>query len=146
MSVKDNVIAHIRDYKTSADIWTKIKNLYETQNTSRVLALKSKLFSMRMDEREPATTFVARIKDVKDEMGAIGVSDEDLVAITMNGMCDNFQTFITGVSAREKASTFDDLTEILQQEEEWRQNLNPQSDDLALMAKRQSSKGKQSPQ
>ena len=148
MSVKDNVIVHIRDCKTSADIWTKIKSLYETQNTSRVLALKSKLFSMRMDERETATAFVVLIKDVKDRLGAIKVTvpDEDLVAITMNRMRDEFQTFITGLSAREKAPTFDDLTGILQQEEERRQNLNPQSDDLALMAKRRSSKGRQSQQ
>lgn len=148
MSVKDNVIAHIRDCKSSAEIWTKIKNLYETHNTNRVLALKSKLFSMRMDERESATAFVARIKDVKDGLGAIGVAvaDEDLVAITMNGMRDDFQTFITGVSAREKAPSFDDLTTILQQEEDRRQNLNlnPQSDDLALVAKRRLSKGRQS--
>lgn len=140
MFVKDNVIAHITDCKTSADISTKIKNLYETQNTSRVLALKRNLFSMRMDESESATAFVARIKDVKDGLGAIGVvvSDEDLVAITMNRMHDDFQTFITTVLAREKAPTFDDLNAILQQEEEWRQNLNsnPQNDDLSLMAKR----------
>lgn len=71
MSVKDNVIAHIRDCKTSADIWTKIKSLYETQNANRVLALKSKLFSMRMDKRESATAFVTRIKDVKDGLGPL---------------------------------------------------------------------------
>eukprot|EP00253_Pinus_taeda_P004307 PITA_04307 len=150
MSVKDNVIAHIRDCKSSAEIWTKIKNLYETHNTNRVLALKSKLFSMRMDERESATAFVARIKDVKDGLGAIGVAvvDEDLVAITVNGMRDDFQTFITGVLVREKAPSFDDLTAILQQEEDRRQNLNlnPQSDDLALVAKRRLSKGRQSQQ
>ena len=103
---------------------------------------------MRMDERESATAFVARIKDVKDGLVAIqvAVADEDLVAITMNGVRDDFQTFITRVSAREKTTTFDDLTPILQQEEERRQNLNlnPQSDDLALMAKRRLSKGKQS--
>lgn len=46
------------------------------------------------------------------------MDDEDLVAITMNGMHDDFQTFITGVSTREKTPTFDDLTAILQQEEE----------------------------
>eukprot|EP00253_Pinus_taeda_P009124 PITA_09124 len=150
MSVKDNVIAHIRDCKSSAEIWMKIKNLYETQNTNRVLALKRKLFSMRMDEMEYATAFVARIKDVKEGLGAIGVAvpDEDLVAITMNGMRDDFQTFITGVSARENAPTFDDLTAILQQEEDRRQNLNlnPQSDDLALVEKRRLSKGRQAQQ
>jgi len=30
MSVKDNIIPHIRDCKSAADIWTTIKNLYET--------------------------------------------------------------------------------------------------------------------
>ncbi len=29
MSVKDNVIPHIRDYKSATDIWTTIKNLYQ---------------------------------------------------------------------------------------------------------------------
>ena len=30
MSIKDNIIPHIRDSKSAADIWTTIKNLYET--------------------------------------------------------------------------------------------------------------------
>ena len=59
------------------------------------MALKSKLFSMRMDERETATAFVARINDVKDGLGAIGetVSDSDLVSITLSGMV-NFKCFL----------------------------------------------------
>eukprot|EP00253_Pinus_taeda_P010156 PITA_10156 len=145
MSVKDSIIPHIRDCKTSAEIWTTIKNLYQTQNTSEIMALKSKLFSMRMDERETAAAFVVRIKDVKDGLGDIAevVSDSDLVSITLSGMRDEFQMFITRLAAREKAPTFEDLTGFLLQEEERRQNLNPQSDDLVLMAKRRSFRGKQ---
>eukprot|EP00253_Pinus_taeda_P014991 PITA_14991 len=135
MSVKDSVFLHIREYKMSSEIWTTIKNLYQTQNTSRIMVLKRKLFSMRMDERETPTAFVARIKDVKDKLADIGeaVFDSDLVSITLSGMRDEFQIFITGLVAREKAPTFEDLTGILLQEEEQWQNLNPQSDDLALM-------------
>lgn len=86
---------------------------------------------------ETATTFVARIKDVKDGLGAIGetMSDSDLVSITLSRMHDEFQMFVTGLAAREKAPTFEDLTGILLQEEERRQNQNPQNDDLALMEK-----------
>eukprot|EP00253_Pinus_taeda_P024107 PITA_24107 len=145
MSMKDNIIPHIRDCKMSAEIWTTIKNMYQAENTSRIMALKSKLFSMRMDESDTIAAFVARIKDVKDGLGDIKevVSDSDLVSITLNGMRDEFQMFITGLAAMEKAPTFEDLTRILLQEEERRQNLNPQSDDLALMAKRRSFRGKQ---
>lgn len=30
MSVKDNITPHIKDCKSAADIWTTVKNLYET--------------------------------------------------------------------------------------------------------------------
>jgi len=145
MFVKDSIIPHIRDSKTAADIWTTIKNLYETQNTNRVLALKGKLFALRMDENESVAGFMARVKDLSDKLGAIGekVSDSDLVTLTLNRMTDEYQTFISGLAAREKAPSFDELTAILLQEEERRQNLKTQSNDLALMAKRRQYRGKQ---
>eukprot|EP00253_Pinus_taeda_P022914 PITA_22914 len=61
---------------------------------------------------------------------------------------DNVIAHIRDFSAREKAPSFDDLTAILHQEEDRRQNLNlnPQSDDLALVEKRRLSKGRQSQQ
>ena len=144
MSVKDNIIPHIRDCKSATDIWTMIKNLYQKQNTNRVLSLKGKLFAMKMEENESAAGFIARVKDLKDRLGDIGekVSDSDLVTITLNGMTDEYQMFITGLAAREKAPTFEELTGILLQEEERRQNLKSQSNELALMAKRRQYRGK----
>ena len=145
MSIKDNIIPHIRDYKSATDIWTTIKNMYETQNINRVLALKGKLFALKMDENESVGGFMARVKDLKDKLGSNGekVSDSDLVTLTLNRMTDEYQTFISGLSAREKAPSFDDLTAILLQEEEQQQNLKTESNDLALMAKRRQYRGKQ---
>ena len=92
MSVKDNVIPHIRDYKSAADIWTTIKNLYQTQNSNRVLSLKGKLFALKMEENESAPRFITRVKELKDKLGDIGekVSDSDLVMITLNGITDEY--------------------------------------------------------
>jgi hypothetical protein len=49
--------------------------------------------------------FISRIKELKNKLGDIGetVSNTDLVMITMNGMTDDYQMFITGLNAREKA-------------------------------------------
>eukprot|EP00253_Pinus_taeda_P036376 PITA_36376 len=145
MFVKDNIIPHIRDCKSAADIWDTLKGLYETQNSNRVLALKGKLFALKMGENESVGGFMARVKDLKDQLGAIGekVSDSDLVTLTLNRMTDEYQTFISALSAREKAPLFDELTAILLQEEEKRQNLKTQGNDLALMAKRRQHRGKQ---
>eukprot|EP00253_Pinus_taeda_P003869 PITA_03869 len=77
-------------------------------------------------------SIILHIRDyVKDGLGDIGevVSDSDLVSITLSGIHDEFQIFVTRFVAREKAPTFENLTGILLQEEERRKNLNPQSDD-----------------
>eukprot|EP00253_Pinus_taeda_P010577 PITA_10577 len=102
MFIKDNIIPHIRDSKSATDLWTTIKNLYETQNKNRVLSLKEKLFALKMDDNESVGGFMARVKDLRDKLGAIG-----------------------------------------EKEEERRQNLKTQSNDLALMAKRRQYRGKQ---
>ena len=52
-------------------------------------------------------------------------------------MLSKYQVFITSIAAWEKVPSFDDLTGILMQEEERRENVEKRqhSMDLALMAK-----------
>ena len=52
---------------------------------------------MRMEENESAARFIARVKDLKDRLGDIEekVFNSDLVTITLNGMKDEYQMFIT---------------------------------------------------
>eukprot|EP00253_Pinus_taeda_P018031 PITA_18031 len=148
MTVKDNIIPHIRECKTSKETWDTLKNLYETKTTNKILYLKSKLLSIKMEENESVSDFISRIKDLKDKLGDIGesVSSTDLVTVTLSGMLDEYQMFITGLSAIEKAPTFDELAGILMQEEERRRSIkkNSPNSNLALMAKgKKSFKGKQ---
>ena len=85
---------------------------------------------------------------MKDKLGDKGekVSNTDLVTISLNGMLEDYQMFITDLAAREKAPTFEELTGILLQEEErcmnLKPNLNPQNSDLALWTKKRFPKGK----
>ena len=78
-----------------------------------------------MDGSESVSSFLGCVKEVKDNLGNIGetISSTDLVTITLNGMLEDYQMFITGLAAREKPPTFEELTGILLQEEERRENL-----------------------
>ena len=115
MSIKDNIIPHIRECKTSKETWDTLKNLYETKTTNQILYLKSKLISIKMEENENISSFISRIKDLKDKLGDIGetTSSTNLVTVTLNGMLDKYQIFITILEARDKAPTFDELAGIL---------------------------------
>jgi hypothetical protein len=88
MSVKDSIIPHIRDATTFVAACTTLKAMYETSNTNRILFLKTKLLGIKMDGNESVSSFLGRIKEVKDKLVNIGetVSNTDLVTITLNGM------------------------------------------------------------
>jgi hypothetical protein len=144
MSVKDNIIPHIREAKTSVETWTMLKDLYETSNTNRILFLKTKLLGIKMDGNESVSSFLGHIKEVKDKLGNIGetISSTDLVTITLNGMLEDYQMFITGLATRDKPPTFEELTSIVLQEEERHSNLKPQNSDLALWSNKRSARGR----
>ena len=68
--------------------------------------------------QQSVSTFLGWIKDMIDKLGDIGekVSNTDLVIISLNGMLEDYQMFITGLAAREKAPNFEELIGILLQE------------------------------
>jgi hypothetical protein len=144
MSVKDSIIPHIRNATTSAATWTTLKALYETSNTNRILFLKTKLLGIKMDGNESVSSFLGRIKEVKDKLVNIGetISNTDLVTITLNGMLEDYHMFIIGLAAREKLLTFEELTDFLLQEEERHGNLKLLSKDLALWSNNRSTRGR----
>jgi hypothetical protein len=121
-----------------------LKALYETSNTNHILFLKTKFLGIKMDGNESVSSFLGRIKEVKDKLGNIGetISSTDLITITLNGMIEDYLLFITGIVAREKPPTFEELTCIFLQEEERRKNLKPQNKYLALLSNKRSARGR----
>ena len=92
MSVKDSIIPHIQDCKTSKETWEVLKGLYETTNSNRILFLKTKLLSIKMEANENIVTYVSRIKDLCDQLNSIGdkVSNTDMLTITLKGLIRDY--------------------------------------------------------
>ena len=109
--------------------------------------LKRNILCINMEENEIVASFISWIKDLKNKLADMSeiVEDADFVMITMNGMIDDYQMFITRISVREKVPKFEELTGILMQEDERRLNLKPYSADLALMVKKKFFKAKGNP-
>jgi hypothetical protein len=110
MFVKENIIPHIRDCKTSKETWKALKGLYETSNANRILFLKTKLLSIKMESNESISNFVSRIKDLSDKLGDISekVSSSDLVTIALKGLVQDYKVLISTLLARQrKAERYD---------------------------------------
>jgi hypothetical protein len=139
MSVKNSIIPHIRDCKMSKETWEILKGLYETTNSNRILFLKTKLLSIKMEANENITTYVSRIKDLCDQLSAIGekVSNSDMVTITLKGLMRDYHVFISSLGGRVQPPTFSELTGILLQEEERVKvfEMDSHTSELALVAK-----------
>jgi hypothetical protein len=59
-----------------------------------------------MEEHEDVNNFVSRIKELKDNLGDISekVCNIDLVTITLKGMLEEYNMFVTSLAAHEKGS------------------------------------------
>ena len=105
------MIPHIRNCDTSKVTWDMLKGLYETTNANRVLFLKTKLLSIKMEANEGASKFIYHIKDLSDKLGDIGevVESTDLVIISLKDLVLDYKVFISALAAREKPQILKNL-------------------------------------
>ena len=64
MDVKDNMIPLIRNCEMSKATWDMLKGMYETTDANRVLFLKTKLLSIKMEANQGVSKFISRMKDL----------------------------------------------------------------------------------
>ena len=90
---------------------TALTNLYQSSNENRKMVLKEKLKSIRMNKGENMTTYLTRITQVRDELGAIGevIESVELVRTTLNGVTKPWDVFVESVVACEHIPSWDRL-------------------------------------
>eukprot|EP00253_Pinus_taeda_P029456 PITA_29456 len=84
LSVKDCVIPHICDCKTASKILKTLKDLYEVKDTNRLLFLRSKILSIKMEENETVVAFISRIKELKKKLDTLFVDSGASIHMTRN--------------------------------------------------------------
>ena len=86
-SIKDHVIPHVTGKSHAFDIWKALCTLYQSKNQNRKMVLREKLRNTKMTDVDTITTYLTKISQVRDELGAAGekVEDEELVRYALNG-------------------------------------------------------------
>jgi hypothetical protein len=87
-SVRDHLLPHIANLKTTYDMYEALKEMFESDNTLRALTLKSQLQSTKMTKGDTIAIFFMKISNIKEQLETIGeiMSDRELVLTTLNNL------------------------------------------------------------
>ena len=69
--VKDYLIPHLAEKKTTKDTWDSLNQLFEAKNENHKMALKDKLHNVKMNKDEGVASYLTRVAQVKDELEAV---------------------------------------------------------------------------
>ena len=97
--VRDHLIPHLAEKKTTNEMWHALKGLYEAKNKNQKMALRNKLHGARMVKGESVATYLTRVAQVKDELAAVG---EVIPDIALKSFTKVWEVFVKCVVGREK--------------------------------------------
>jgi hypothetical protein len=117
--VKDHLIPHLAEKKTTKEMWDALKNLFEAKNENRKMALKAKLHDTKMGKEESVSSYLTWVTQVKDELAAVGevISDSELVRIVLKGFTKEWEVFVKCVVGRDHLLDWSKLWDHFIQEE-----------------------------
>jgi hypothetical protein len=115
--VKDHLIPHLAEKKTTKEMWNALKDLFEAKNENRKMAFKDKLHDTKMGKEESVSSYLTWAAQLKDELVAVGevISDSELVRIALKGFTKEWEVFVKCVVGREHlpdwSRLWDDFTQ-----------------------------------
>jgi len=82
---------HIQDAKSPKQAWDTLVKMYSTNTQACKMQLKQELHNLQKNKMNISDYFT-EVKNLVDAITSIGthVDDEDLVAITLNGLGKNY--------------------------------------------------------
>ena len=100
-------------------MYDALVSLFQSDNMSREMILKTKLRECRMSSSSNVTSYLMRITQIHDQLVVVGetVLDAELVNVALNGFSKSWEPFIMGICAREKLPKWERLWDDCIQEE-----------------------------
>ena len=116
----EKVLTHILTCTSSAEMWTKLKTVYENQSQVSVHLLQQRFFSLEYEEGN-AAGFISQIEEIKGNLGHLGEKISDKMAMTkvLMSLPESMKHFVSAwESAPSESQTLANLMSRLMIEEE----------------------------
>jgi hypothetical protein len=104
--------------KSPKQAWDTLVKMYNTNTQACKMQLKQELHNLKKNKMN-INDYSTEVKNLIDVLASIGtlIDDEDLVAVTLNGLGKNYSQFYISIIVRETFPDFQDLITLLINEE-----------------------------
>jgi hypothetical protein len=102
-AIKDHVIPRVAGKTNTFEMWAYLTKLYQISNENRKMVLREKLRNIKMTETKNVSSYLTKITQVRDELGAVGeiILDGEMVRTALNGFSKKWNTFVKVVVSKE---------------------------------------------
>ena len=121
---------------TAHGVWSILEKRYTSSSRSNILNLKMELHNIKKESTDSINSFLQKIKDTRDRLGAVGVEidNEEILHIVLKGLPHEYHAFGTAIRTRNDATSFEDIHVLLTAEEQSLQSTIELSKEHAHMA------------
>ena len=107
------------DPQDPAEVWKKLSEQFEKKSWANKLALRRKLYSLKLNENESVHNHIKSMMEIFEALSVIGyvVEEEDRVVQLLATLPDSFRMLVTALEANPEVPRLEVVTERLLHEE-----------------------------
>lgn len=99
LTIDSSLYVHIKSTKTSAELWTKLKTMFDDSGYSRKITLLRHLISIRLESCDSMTTYVTQMTETAQRLNGTGftITDEWLGSLLLAGLSEHYSPMIMAI-------------------------------------------------
>lgn len=112
LHMKDHHLATLERCTTAKQAWEELQTIFQAKSNARKRQLRKELSQLKMGAAEPLTKYVARAKEIQNQLRAAGheVTDQEVAWALLAGLSPAYDTVVTVLeSSTEAELKLDDL-------------------------------------
>ena len=97
LHVKDHHLPELENCSSAKAAWERLEAIYQAKSNARKRQLRKELSQLKMGATEPLSKYVARAKDIQNQLRAAGhvVTDQEVAWALLAGLPPAYDTVVT---------------------------------------------------
>ncbi|CAN6706229.1 unnamed protein product [Malus baccata var. baccata] len=117
-TLSEDLILFTVGVTSSRELWQNLEQRFGGVTAAHIHQLRSRLHALQKGDLS-ISDYLQRIKGISDALMAAGapISESDLIAVTLNGLSNDYESFIDSIMLRISSTSLDELHGLLMNKE-----------------------------